>query len=631
MDDFSDQALAQFLQISPELANAIVSFQDLSDEGPEGTKVGVFVLQIGDAVCYVPVLGRGQTITPPDSLFVADAQQFFPLTKEVIQRFATSVGSAQGQLKRRPTSVDQNPNVQQLIQPPRTGKYVYASSSRFLEFLASTRPETREAFKRAIDSRPFAEKLFSVLDFGDVLSALSTPTPQPSQTETPAAPYILLTEDSRDIPMQYHSQIMRDGFAFMPTVDVPPIRVVVEDGGPQNTYSQLSTVDVGKGYPLVFTNGDVRIGFSPKRRAAFHQAPFVIFENGDYAMGNGFVTKGPHFDISNIFSEILMEKVAVPFAWLPAEATFALMADNKADLLGVFRLLSPMTVSAGSVSGRAMCYFTGQPVTIATAAARTMALGSVEDGLLLIPENATAIQLGENISDSLQVSVNAAIRQEQHRSFGILDSQITLSHDGVGFQAGGQYFPGMKELASVLVLGKGLDPDTAIHFIKKAQETKRPVKLLLKSAASLGNGSFPAGAIPDFGVSPPPQAISKLNAQRHPSQKMPLDEDGRIKTPLDIKKDNIGAAAELSDQEATEASVMAELLQSEPVDTIQEYLPEIAGAINRLGRLLFILRLNTADFIEDRPAAKISGIITKLKTVYKNLGNLYLQLGYLVR
>ena len=130
MDDFSDQALAQFLQISPELANAIVSFQDLSDEGPEGTKVGVFVLQIGDAVCYVPVLGRGQTITPPDSLFVADAQQFFPLTKEVIQRFATSVGSAQGQLKRRPTSVDQNPNVQQLIQPPRTGKYVYASSSR---------------------------------------------------------------------------------------------------------------------------------------------------------------------------------------------------------------------------------------------------------------------------------------------------------------------------------------------------------------------------------------------------------------------------------------------------------------------------------------------------------------------
>ncbi len=629
-DSFSDQALAQFLQIAPGLANAIVSFQDLSDEGPEGVRVGVFILQIGDALCYVPILGRGNSVTPPDSLFVQDSQQFFPLTKEIIARFATSLGSSQGKLKRRPTSVDQNPNIQQLVQPPRTGKYVYASSSRFLEFLSATSPNTRESFKRAIDSRPFAEKLFSVLNYGDIIGALTAPMTS-AASETPSAPYILLTEDSKDIPMQYHAQIMRDGFAFMPTPQAMP-RIVVEDGSPHATYSQLGSVDSGKAYPIVFVNSDVRMAFSPKRNSAWGQPPFVVFENGDYAFGKDFVTRGAPYDLNNVFNDLLIEQAARPFTWLDLSTPrFALLSANGTDLIGVFQTFTPaLKGTDGSTSRNASCLITGKPVLIKTSPIKTMSLGSVEDGLLLIPENTTAVVLGTDVSEFIQKSVNAALKQEQHRLFSTLDSEIVLSHDGYEFFAGGKAFPSMKELMSVLVLGSGLDPDVALHFVKKAQATKQPIRLMLKSAASLGNGSFPAMAIPNFGVMPPPSMPSRLDAQRIPAKKQALDEDGRIVTPLDIRQDNIGMAAEMNDQETTEASIMAELLQTEPTDMINEYLPEIAAAINRLGRLLFILRLNTSDFIEDRPAAKISGIITRLKTVYKNLGSLYLQLGYIV-
>jgi hypothetical protein len=74
---------------------------------------------------------------------------------------------------------------------------------------------------------------------------------------------------------------------------------------------------------------------------------------------------------------------------------------------------------------------------------------------------------------------------------------------------------------------------------------------------------------------------------------------------------------------------MSQLLRAEPIETIRDYLPDIASVIDRLGRTLFVLRLNTGKLIKDRASNDVGDILDKLRTVYKNLGDIYLDLLFM--
>jgi hypothetical protein len=136
--DFSDIALAKLLQTVPELGNYILTFKDVSEELQDdtGIQVGIFVLRVGAELFYVPVVSKNDNVYPIDSIFFDSKKKFFPLTKKTVALVTSPSQLEPGKATDIPKHVDGNPSVYNMISPPRTGKFVYASASRLTDFLA---------------------------------------------------------------------------------------------------------------------------------------------------------------------------------------------------------------------------------------------------------------------------------------------------------------------------------------------------------------------------------------------------------------------------------------------------------------------------------------------------------------
>ena len=131
--DFYDIALAKFLQSFPELGNYIVTFQDLTSQlsNPEESEnsIGVFIIKAGLEYYYVPVIAKGSNLYPIDSMFSVSKEKFLPLTPKTVISIINAQSFNMGSPTKVPDVVPRNPSVYDLVNPPRTGKYVYASAN----------------------------------------------------------------------------------------------------------------------------------------------------------------------------------------------------------------------------------------------------------------------------------------------------------------------------------------------------------------------------------------------------------------------------------------------------------------------------------------------------------------------
>ncbi len=156
--DFYDIALAKFLQSFPELGNYIVTFQDLttqlSNSEESEVSVGAFIIKAGTAYYYVPVIAKGANLYPIDSMFSVEKEKFLPLTPKTITTIINAQSFSLGEQTKIPQNVPRNPSVYDLVNPPRTGKFVYASASRLSEFLSIIPDDIKRYVKeRIVDNK----------------------------------------------------------------------------------------------------------------------------------------------------------------------------------------------------------------------------------------------------------------------------------------------------------------------------------------------------------------------------------------------------------------------------------------------------------------------------------------------
>ena len=89
----------------------------------------------------------------------------------------------------------------------------------------------------------------------------------------------------------------------------------------------------------------------------------------------------------------------------------------------------------------------------------------------------------------------------------------------------------------------------------------------------------------------------------------------------------IGAAAKTRDKSVIEASIISELLNDPDMfGTVSEYLPDIGQAVDRLGRTLFLARVNSNKLSDSMDPEALSNILTNLRSAYSNLGESYVKL-----
>jgi hypothetical protein len=611
--DFHDLALAKFLQSSPELSNMIVTFKDVSDELQDDVdiKVGVFILRSGEEVFYVPTVSKADNVYPIDSIFFASKSKFFPLTKKTVAMVVNSSQLTQGRKSKIPDTVVLNPDMTQLINPPRTGKFVAASTSRLGDFMAVL-PDYLKTFtlEKISSEKSVYEDLHKMFSLRDIFASLQTPA-KAMRAVTNQSPVSIVTGVSAGgLSEEDINAILENGYVVKGAPAVTRVAIAAQNAE-DSRFSLVTELDGNCDWEVMFNRGDSREAFIPKAWTIGHacsnkRQTVAIFTNGDYAISEAFVSKGERLDRSQVLESVFRHNPPILPRDVAVGDNFAII-DTESRLLGIFSAnkvtLSHLGVdieaymNAGfSTSGRfnlhAYRNFGSAPI--------------VEGREVYMPYSTLVIRLSKDISMDLERSAMSANRKHEVSQVGLLGDQLNLSFDGVEFTVNGKVVGQEKAAMQRLVVEEGIDPSAAMSFVKQAREQKIARIYLTKEAGK----AFKAGEIPQFGEQPTPPGKTGLNGSFIP---------------------NVQQSLKIGDAQATEATIISELLQTPDMfELIEEYMPDIEECIDRLGRILFLSRVHITKLSENNDADNVFSFLASLKAVYRLLGDNMIKLQELV-
>jgi len=612
--DFNSLALAKFLSSSPELGNYIIGFKDVTDEiqndDNADLKVGIFVLRVGREVFYVPVVSKGDSVYPVDSIFFASLAKFYPLTKKTIELITSTSQLSQGKAVKIPPTVSINPDMTQLIVPPRTGKLVYASASRLGDFL-SEMPDYLKKFtmEKIAEEKSVYEELHKLFNIRDIFAALK-PAPKGAAVQTNAVPVSVVTGVGKgNLTPDEITSIIDNGYII--SGEVPTKRFAVaatnfDDG----RYTSVTALDGNSDYEVILKSGAGREAFIPKQSNIGQFGKVIretwksvaLFSNGDWAEAESFVVKGTKMNRTDVLDTLFKFNTPVSPRELETGDNFA-MFDNEFDLIGVFNtervILSNLGVEikafprggfsrAGEVCIHALRNYTAK--------------AQYNHKTIFTPFNTIILKLNENVADELERSVNSASVKREITEAGLLGEQLNLGYDGVEFTANGRIVGSEADMMSRLVITEGIEPEQATTFVKQAKERKFAKIYLSKQAGTAPGGpGFNAGEIPQMGNPPPPVPKVGLNGSFMP---------------------NTQSSFSIKDPQATEATIISELLQNPDMfGLIDEYIPEIEDCVDKLGRVLLLSRIHIRQLAENNDADGVFSFLDNLRNVYRMLGN----------
>lgn len=605
--DFFDQAIAKLLQAAPELGPMVLNFSDITDEvGDTNGQVGVFVLNTGDGIAYCPVISNGGSVFPIDSVYLEATKQFAPLTKNLVKRLSVSTSGTMGTVEKVPNSVPRSPDVTALVTPPRTGKFVYASSSRLVEFLAAMPAYLREkTFEKVASEASVFEVLDKAFGLKALIAALKGPEGSVSNSTkngTHSGVSILTSaHEVRQLADQALTKsFLESGFAVVGNPSFSRTAVAMRSFNKEGTFRTINpTNDGGCDYTIAMKDGSTKEVFFPKyNEESYYAAGKIgIFEDGKWARGEMIAVGDPHVEHQ------VMDKMASRNPPCLLKDIFIddyfIMFTGTGEAIGPFRASRVVLTNVGVeifVSG-------GSKIRRLVGANNLVNEVNVIGDTMFVRHNILAFKLGEDISMDLEVNPFDAQEKRELTTAQFLGAELDLRHDGIEFFAGNKGIGGFPTALKYLVEEEQLEPTVAGTFLKEAQENTF-VKLYMSKQASSEMST--TTDIPTYGVAPVEPGDTSLGGAFMPT---------------------LNAAAQLGDGQVLEATILSQLLQEPDLNSlIMEYLPEIQTAVDRLGRILFLSRVRIDQLASPMDSDAVFGFIAQVKGVYRTLGDAVLRL-----
>jgi len=621
--EFYDIALAKLLQTLPELGNYIVTFKDVSEElsDDNGVQVGIFILKAGTEYMFVPTVSKGDNVYPIDSIFISSKGKFFPLTRKTLNLISSISQNVPGKATKIPDTVTKNPDLSQLINPPRTGKFVYASSSRLGDFLSSM-PNSLKSFtiEKIAAEQSMYENLHSLFNLKDIFDHLKA-APGGLAAVTNQAPVSILDVPSTKMTDSEIQTVLDVGYVVQGAPTTSKVAVSHLDYNKSGSFTQVSNLDGDRDYELMLANGNSREAFIPKQIVDFRRKRYdcsgntpgsavAIFTNGDYAIGNNFISVGDIKNRKAVLTSLFDFTPPVLPKDLTRDATFALITTNS-ELIGVFKASDVSINNLGvEISTTAL---SGNFSTVRIHAYRNFAGSCMLDtsdrhrNELYVPYASLVLMLGKDVTGNMEKSVNSAFKKREISEAGsLLGHQVDVGFDGIEFFIGRKPMGKEANVMKRLVVEEGIDPVQAAHFIKQARENRFVKIYLSKSAAE---AAAPA-EIPQYGAQLPSQPKPGLNGSFVP---------------------NVQSALKTNDAQSVEATIISELLQTPDMfEMISEYLPDIEECIDRLGRILLLSRVNIEKLADGNDSDNVFAFLANLKAVYRMLGDNYMKLEEMI-
>jgi hypothetical protein len=614
--ELSELALQKLLQLFPEISSYIVNFRDITEEaGKEesGIRIGLFILQLGEDYYYIPVIAKNETVLPIDSLFNATTGTFVPLTRSFIDKTISASQVYLGKATKVPTTVTQNPSVYEMVTPPRTGKNVYASSSRLVEFLGIMPNMVKQAMteKFASDKEVY-EALHKMFGLDNIFAALK-PT---AAVEVKLKPAIELIEEGVGLDNETIKSILDKGYALRGENTTNRVAVMAQDYDSLGPLHTINGIEVGADYEVVLNNGEIRSAYIPRRirgstatptllggqiggRGHHGNSMFVLFSDGTFCVTDQVIARGEAHMSKKALRDMFANVPAITPKHMKSYSghDYAFLTPDL-DLIGVYSVSSVVETPAG-VTIKAYSELSGDARNVTINAYRncTKIDVSMPDNIF-VPYNTLVVGVKRNSADILEANINSALERLKLSTLQAVGSAMHIGFDGIEFVVNGKPLGVEKQAMEHLVIKEGIDPVGAEKFLKYAQEHGSAKIYISKKA------DWEPTEIPQFGDIPPEQ-----------QQTFGADGDGSFSR-------NLKSSLETQDKDVVESMVISELLQATDMNSlVKEYLPEIQAAIDKLGRTLFLARLNMDKLSGDQNSNELMSFIANLRNVYRLLGD----------
>lgn len=626
--DFTEIAMQKLSQTAPELVNLIVAFRDISEEASAeiDVAVGAFILQSGNQIFFIPVIQKDQTVHPIDSVFFASTGKFRPLAKSTVSQILNASKLEPGKTQKIPRGISRNPSVYDLVTPPRTGKFVYASDSRLTEFLAAL-PNRVKSFvrTRVTEDSGLANGIHRLYGIEDFISALKESQFENKEVHEAPAKAVLTYGDALDEAQA--REVLEKGYCINKSYPHGSrVAIPQEEFEYHGQLHEISpSTEGGKCFRLLTPEGKVvqayvlRESFSvptklgskegpyKTHKAPLHRHGVVVTESGRLLPLGRFIAVGDELvgekDNHSIVSEILRKfthhSPLVTCSEIPNSGYIAILTP------GMDLVLAGKTL--GVMQSRTGCELKVETTDGLVKACFVKGLKSVQtdsSGVVCIP-----------CDFPVALSVNHYYEAQRYEDMGISEAQaklsrdalvslgdrLTIGHDGIDYSVNGSIVGPAHRVIEILISKEGIEPNRAESFIKTASERRSLTVLMSKQA------DFSPGEIPEFGEKPQPQAEPNMDQR------------------------NIKAAIDSGDKQVSDAMIISELLQTPDLfGLISEYTPEIEEAVDRLGRILFLSRVRMDQLVQASGSESAMSTIASVKAVYRNLGDNLVKLEQLI-
>lgn len=639
--NFSENAYDRLMRTSPELTKYIMSFIDLTTDVPEnfGIELGVFILGSGSGtMLYVPVVSKGGNIFPIDSLFNPSESQFFPMIESYVQSTLLSAGMNPGKAMTIPSNVNQNPNLRTLIDPPRTGKHAYASTA-VPEAAAQLSPAFKKAFLTKIASdRKFGMSLQDAgIDLKDLIGALNH-VKEAAQTTTinsTAGEGLKVIVEGSNLPHDMVQSILNTGYGYIGQHENP--RLVVQYDAVNDGYTTLEAALPGQVYEVVMKDGSTKAGFmAPAMRSlnteidnsmAINSMSFVPVTQATPTKNQG--SKVIIFDDGH-YMDADMKPVIKATSVANLDGIMATLADSG-------RILDIYEVQPGMSGKHAKGFLITPsgwlgPLSIYKRSQNELGLTLHVSGT---EGNITHIHVSRNQAGDLMVAGNdifvngnAAFLvaeicdMEPETNVGTASIKrnnlllktmqpVRMSRDGLDYYVNGQHVGGLVNFVKRLAEGEQFSKEASELMVKRANHEKTFTVWVSRghdksAGTNITDPAFVRGFTPPQEANTLPQSSSQ--------------------TP-DMDYAKIEQAAASGDKGVLESTIIAEFVNDPDMfETIGTYLPCIKESVDRVGRSIFLLRLNINSVSEQVDPSYLSGTMTSLRNTYRNLGDSYLKL-----
>lgn len=608
----SKAALSKLNTQAPELSKYVVAFKDLSDELPDskGIQIGMVILDIKGKYVYVPIMAKAGDIQLIESMFDADSKTFIPLTRKSIE-WMLNKGYRMGDSERIPSSVARDPDLYDAIVPPKTGKFVYASEGRLGGFLASMPNHIKQATSRILDEDyDLQEAMAPLMDIDVIRDHLVLSVGEEPEDEMgPPAPQVITS--AKGLTEEQIQDIMAKGY----TVKNPPNskRIAVESSeASYGALTRLSALRAGTAVQAMRKDG------SWTSIAALRTVPRATYDSeSDYTRNNrsssvgqdpevvAITDRGEYLTDPNIVissAECSYAEVLEQFS--PKRITEVSIGDEGVIFTGA-AFIEPLkvtnvtkvngwtTVEAGGhrimthPSIRIMCEVRGKDII-------------VSDSAMLYPAKPGF--------DIMETDIGTAQYKSDIEMTKMLPYQSTLIHrDGV-YAVDGKEIGGKPQIVEHLLKTWEIDVPSVETFLQKSEAQP---SVIVKMAAVRDGGR--------------PSSARGTKVQPHYQQgAQPVSDEQMTGTALQRARGMASAGRQVSDvkdREVMEATLISEMLQNPDLaGSIKEYLPEIRQAVDKLGRTLFLMRINTHKLNESVDAEALNNLFTATRNAYRILG-----------